>query len=365
MKKSLALATAALIPAAGLVLGLTPAHAATLSVTSPSCGAIKASENVRLDTGRDIPAGTTTGFPGGVYYAASQSTTQIVPVTVSPCSATAAKRTADGDFTNDGRADVMAITTGGDLMAYPMSSYGTLLPGKQVGRGFGAMIFMQRVTNGNGSALITVRNDGSVYRYTVNPGGTLGAAVKLSGINLTGYTNIAIVSGNNRVGGNGTSMPFGTKMVVAAKNGTLYGWSLYNNDTAASPVFNPTFPAPTSNMVGTGWGSVARTLTARDLDGNGHADIITIRNDGTQWKQYVATGFSTGAASILSAPVKSGSGWSAMTLIASPGSTDGDQRSDVIARRSDGNLYSYLSTGQTLGTAKQIGSKWNGIRLIG
>lgn len=113
-------------------------------------------------------------------------------------------------------------------------------------------------------------------------------------------------------------------------------------------------------VVGTGWGTMNTIFYAGDFSGDGKGDIIARRTNGTLWL-YPTTG-----ASKWIAPRQIGTGWQGMTAILSPGDFDGNGTPDVLARTSDGTLYLYRGNGKAgWGARSTVGSGWSAMNQIG
>lgn len=96
-----------------------------------------------------------------------------------------------------------------------------------------------------------------------------------------------------------------------------------------------------------------------DFNGDGKSDVLARDTNGVLWLYP-----GNGSGGWL--PAKQvGSGWNVMTAIESVGDFDGDGKADVIARNTNGVLWLYPGNG-TGGwlTAKQIGSGWNVMTVI-
>ncbi|MEL4505365.1 FG-GAP-like repeat-containing protein [Luteococcus sp. H138] len=95
-----------------------------------------------------------------------------------------------------------------------------------------------------------------------------------------------------------------------------------------------------------------------DLTGDRKADAVAINGPSL----YLLRGLGSGR---LATPARIGrNGWDRMTWIGVPGDVTGDGRSDLVARRTDGTLWLYPSTGSGLGDGRQIGKNWNGVSLL-
>lgn len=111
--------------------------------------------------------------------------------------------------------------------------------------------------------------------------------------------------------------------------------------------------AGSARTIGSGWGSMTAVVYAGDFNGDTRGDIIARKKDGTLWL-YPSTG--TGR---FFTSKKIGTGWGSMTAIFSPGDIDGSGKPDVLARRSDGTLVLYRGNGAGgWGSVSVIGSGW-------
>lgn len=346
------------------VLVPAPAQAAgVVSVTSPSCGTLRLANGtsqdveVQLDSGdqASLSAGQTvqvTRQRGGDYtwMALGSASGRYVArgwTSVTACPGTAS-RPVDGDQDGDHRADILGVRAGsGELYSYRMTAAG-LASGTRVGSGWNSMVHLQQVSEidgaGTGSYLLAVRSDGTVYQYPSLGAGRFGAAKQVAS-GLAGYTNFAVLPLNN------LALP-GTHMLLASKGDVLYGFAVTQGSVdTANPV-----------ELAAGWSQVTRTIATRDVDGDHFADLVTISRDGRMDLRRFTT--DADADEWLTAPVQVGHGWGRMGIIMSPGSVDGDRLSDLVARRDDGNLYTYLDRGGRWSAATRIGQNWLGIRLL-
>ncbi|WP_461474714.1 FG-GAP-like repeat-containing protein [Microbacterium sp. HJ5] len=113
-------------------------------------------------------------------------------------------------------------------------------------------------------------------------------------------------------------------------------------------------------QIGTGWGTMTALFYAGDFNGDTRGDLIARRADGTLWL-YPTTGTrSWGAAKQI------GTGWGGMTAIISAGDFDGSGKPDVLARRSDGTMTLYRGNGKGgWGTVTNVGTGWGGFSALG
>ncbi|ANB05974.1 N-acetylmuramoyl-L-alanine amidase [Streptomyces ambofaciens] len=119
-----------------------------------------------------------------------------------------------------------------------------------------------------------------------------------------------------------------------------------------------TEPFRKRTRVGGGW-SVYDTLTgARDLTGDGRADLVARDRSGVLWL-YRGTGNAT-------APFESrsriGGGWSVYNTLTDTGDLTGDGRADLVARDKSGVLWLYRGTGNATApfeSRSRIGGGWS------
>lgn len=344
------------------------AQAASTVVSSPSCGTVRVTNTSTVSETRytmadnaeffsSLPKGqsqTFTNVPAGSYMWESRvlSTGQAEHgvVKVARCNSTWPTRPADGDQDGDGRADVLGIHgSTGDLYYYRMTSTG-LADGVKAGRGWSSMVFMRQVNDldngsyGVGNYLIAVHKDGTVWSYLNRGYGRFADGRKI-GSGFAGWSNFTILPANNE-------LMYGGHLLLASDGQTLHAFPL----TATEVDSGMSMP------VHEGWGSMRKTLAVRDMDGNHVAEVLSIDGVGDMHSWQVDMGDFTGDA--LTAPVRVGVRWGAMGIVASPGSVDGDELNDLIARNTNGNLYKYVNRGGRWTEGIQIGRNWNGIRLL-
>ncbi|MFC0007277.1 LamG-like jellyroll fold domain-containing protein [Micromonospora siamensis] len=142
--------------------------------------------------------------------------------------------------------------------------------------------------------------------------------------------------------------------IVATKpDGTLW---LYTNAGAT----NQTKPYGYGRQVGAGWDQLPKT-TAGDINGDGYADIISMRTDGTL--VYYPNRWTTNSdAPFYGSGVSIGTSWTVFNRIMA-GDVNGDGYVDMIATKSDGSLYYYPnnyvnSPSWPFGNPVLIGSGW-------
>ncbi|MEL4357751.1 MULTISPECIES: hypothetical protein [unclassified Luteococcus] len=257
----------------------------------------------------------------------------------------APRPSAPGDHTGDGRADVFGIQAGtGDLYFYRSTASG-LARGVRVGTGWQRMLTLEQTSNGAGNRLLAMRDDASLWEYSVQRDGRLGSARQVSPARQQLPRSVTALGPFSAHGLGGP--------VLLTSNGTAWRWETWRSEGVAVDAA----PARAGSW-NTSVPASAKPVSVDNLDGDAYADLLAIKADGTLWAEKLLP---PGQKSTLR---QLGHGWQAMQLVTSPGSLNGDQLSDLVARRSDGNLYQYLNRGGSWATGVQIGRNWNRIRLL-
>jgi hypothetical protein len=105
--------------------------------------------------------------------------------------------------------------------------------------------------------------------------------------------------------------------------------------------------------IGSGWASFVKLLSPGDFTGDGKADLLAVRSNGD-----LVLYRGNGLGGFTGSGVKIGSGWASFDRLFSPGDFTGDRRSDLLAVRSNGDLYLYRGNGLGgfTGSGVKIGS---------
>lgn len=279
--------------------------------------------------------------------------------------------TGAGDLNGDGFSDLIARTPGGNLYYFPgngttgRSGAGSsgLTAGGQIGAGwdgYDAIIGPGDVT-GDGKPDILAR-------------GSSGNLVLYQGTGLTGQLSPGLQPAVNTGGGwntyasmsaagdlNGDGIP---DLVARRSDGTLWFASGNSSGKFTSPI-----------AVSQGWSVFTALVTGYDFNGDGKPDIVAEDSAGTL--SFFAGAGDTGSGGQWSSGLKSGvrisTGWAGFTAIFSPGDLNGDGHPDILARDSSGTLWFFAGTGTTgvggqwssgLRSGVPISTGWNGFDSI-
>ncbi|WP_461173400.1 Ig-like domain-containing protein [Arthrobacter sp. Z1-9] len=107
------------------------------------------------------------------------------------------------------------------------------------------------------------------------------------------------------------------------------------------------------------WTFITAAPAARDFTGDGKSDLVARDTNGTLWT-YTGTG--TG---LYDRRIEVGPGWNVMTAISAAGDLTGDGKADLTARDSNGILWTYTGTGTGLYDRRiEVGPGWNVMTAI-
>ncbi|VXC10157.1 conserved exported hypothetical protein [Arthrobacter sp. 9V] len=249
------------------------------------------------------------------------------------------------DFNGDGKADVLASDTAGNLYLYPGDGTGGLLERQLALAAPAWSTVNETITPGDfnkdGKPDLLARAGDVLWFYPGDGGGSFGARVQVS----TGWSTMSQVFSPGDFSGDGIP-----DIIARRSTGDL---RLYEG--------NGTGGQRTPTTIGTGWNVMNAILSTGDFNGDGKADVLARRTDtgalwlypgdGTrgwlQWKQI-------------------STGWDNRTSIAGPRDLNGDGSNDVIGRIGD-TLWLYPGTGSgAFGTAPPIslGTGWQALKII-
>ncbi|MFD4370742.1 FG-GAP-like repeat-containing protein [Streptomyces sp. NPDC058486] len=249
------------------------------------------------------------------------------------------------DFSGDGKADVLARTSTGELYLYKGSGTGGFQSGRtKIGNGWNAFntLLTPGDFSGDRKADLLARNAaGALYLYRGNGAGGFQAGVKI-GTGWGGFT--AVVTPGDFTGD-------GKPDVLARTSaGELY---LYKGSGTGGFQSGRT-------KVGTGWNGFTAVVGAGDLSGDGKPDLLARTTTG---ELYLYKGSGTGG--FQSGRTKVGTGWNGFTTLLAPGDYNGDRKADLLARNAAGDLYLYKGTGTGgFQAGVKIGSGWKAFTAI-
>ncbi|QKW53052.1 FG-GAP repeat domain-containing protein [Streptomyces buecherae] len=245
-----------------------------------------------------------------------------------------------GDFTGDGRSDVVArAKVNGTLFVYPGNGAGALEARRSMGTGWDSLDELTGGDfNGDGNTDIAARakSDGTLFIYPGNGAGSFNSPIMAG----TGWNHVEELTGGDFNSDGKADIAARTKA-----DGTLF---IYPGNGAG------TFDTPI--MAGTGWNHLEE-LTGGDFNSDGKSDIAArAKADGTLFI-YPGNGAST-----FNSPVSAGSGWNIMRDIFSA-DLNGDGNTDITGvqapQGTSGNMYLYPGTGQnTFATRYTLGTGW-------
>ena len=303
---------------------------------------------------------------------------------------------AAGDRNQDGRNDILATNTNGDLIYYPGDGRGWVTAGRVIGRGWNNFSSITNAGDLNGDKvpdlLATRKSDGVQFMFAGASAGSIYAGVKWA----SGWGTFSPVVGGSDL--DGDKYPD-----VYARSGG--GMSTYSSDASGRMVRYIQW--------GAGWGGYTQLSTGADWNGDGVADLLAVNpavRGGTLFL-YAGTGrrdFQTRpaafptvaganllrlvgdvngdgyvdavarvrtndtlalllgqAGSKFAAPVKIGAGWNIFTLLEPAGDYDYDGVPDLLARDRYGNLFIYpFRRDLTFKTRMTIGAGFQGMLSV-
>jgi stage II sporulation protein D len=244
-----------------------------------------------------------------------------------------------GDFTGDGKSDIIGVTGGGDMNLYPGNGAGGFpVGGTKIGAGWGfAKVFSPGDFTGDGKAdIIGVTAGGDMYLYRGNgAGGFAGVGTRIGG----GWGFGKIFSPGDFTGDGKADI------LAVTVSGDMY---LYRGNGLGGF-------AGVGTRIGGGWG-FGKIFSPGDFTGDGKADIvaITIGGDMYLYAGNGAGGFAAGTGNRI------GAGWG-FAKVFSAGDFTGDGKADIMAITVGGDLYLYPGNGAggfAAGAGTRIGGGW-------
>jgi hypothetical protein len=251
-----------------------------------------------------------------------------------------------GDRNADGRNDILAVKTNGDLIYYAGNGAGSVYPGRLIGRGWNIFSSVTSAGDLNGDRipdlLATRKSDGVQVMYVGAPDGSVRPGVTWG----TGWGPFSPVVGGSDL--DGDQYPD----LYARLGG---GMSTYSSDASGRSVRYTRW--------GSGWGGFTQISTGADWNGDGVADLSAVNpasNSGTLIL-YAGIGerdFRTRVAAVPAVP-----GGDLARLV---GDVDGDGYTDAVARVRTNNSLVLLrgTSGGGFAAPVAIGAAWNAFALV-
>ncbi|MEV3938497.1 VCBS repeat-containing protein [Glycomyces sp. NPDC049804] len=196
---------------------------------------------------------------------------------------------------------------------------------------------------GDGKADLLVRNGAGDLH--VHPGNGTGAFASPSVKIGSGWNAFSVITGGSDYNGDGK-----TDIVAReTSTGSLWLYPGKGDGTLGARV-----------LIGNGWNAMREIEVTGDLDHDGHADMLAIRNSDACLYFYGGKGNGT-----FKPMAKIGCGWGAMDAVTGVGDFNRDGHADWMSRRkSDGALFFYPGNGAGNHTAsKMIGTGWNAMTI--
>jgi len=230
------------------------------------------------------------------------------------------------DVTDDGRADLLAVTSGGSLVVAKGNGSSGFGSPMTAGGGWGSLTMVRAVGPfgpDNRGDVVGRRADGGMWLY---PGSSTGAFTASPSSLGRGWNAIDEVAAPGDWDGDGHLDLLGRE----AATGRLW---LYTG-TGDGRISNRT-------LVGTGWGGMRQVLSSGDFTGDGKPDVLALSSGNVL---YVYPGNGSGgwlARRVVTA------GFGSFNSLIGPGDITGDGKPDLLARRtSDGAMILYAGDGQ-------------------
>lgn len=245
------------------------------------------------------------------------------------------------DWTGDGATDLLARRgADGTLWLYAGDGRGGVAAPTQVGFGWGPMSLIQLIGNFSDGrpALVARDSSGVLYSYPGDGRGAFGARVAIG----PGWSGINLVAGVGDMDDDGRN-----DLVGRSANGDLWLYAGTGTGTFAN-----------ASRIGTGWGSFTTILSA-GRGGSGQ-DLYAVNPAGALLRYVYRSG------GLFDRRLPSGVAGSDVAEVVTPGDWNGDGRADLIARRSNGDLWLHPGdgSGNFAAAGARIGNGWGSFAQV-
>lgn len=248
-----------------------------------------------------------------------------------------------GDWTGDGRVDLLGTTVDGDLWLYPGRGNGSVQSGIRTGSGWQIYNWVGSpgdVTADRRSDLVARDSAGALWLYAGLGNATFSSRRQVG----SGWGAMTALATPTDMDLDGFA-----ELLARRSDGTLHLYS-----------FNSTGGLKYRRQVGSGWNGMSWIIGMGDLNGDRRGDTVGVnRNNGCLYAYTTTTAVTLGRATQV------GCGWNGMTYLTSPGDLNGDRLGDLLARATDGSLWFYQGrAGGGVRSGVKVGTGWQGMAAI-
>jgi hypothetical protein len=239
------------------------------------------------------------------------------------------------DFNGDGKGDLLARKPDGSLWFYPGNGAGAYGTPKRIGDygwdAFNSILGVGDFTGDGKSDLVARKPDGTLWLYRGT--GRIDASSNGYGapqkIGDYGWEVFDIITGVGDLNNDGKN-----DIVARKPDGSLW---LYRGTAKVDATSSGYLSA--IKIGDYGWDAFDQLLGSGDFNADGKNDLLARKPDGTVWF-YAGDG--TGRPGVAR---RIATGWNIFDTLISGSNLNSDAFPDVIARKPDGTLWAYLGTG--------------------
>ncbi|MFD1212700.1 FG-GAP-like repeat-containing protein [Arthrobacter sp. GCM10027362] len=236
-----------------------------------------------------------------------------------------------GDFNGDGKADLIGRKSNGELWLMPGNGKGGY--GKTVRLGTGKsynLVIGVGDYNGDGrNDLVARHQDGSLWFFAGTgkvASGSVGYKKRVK-IGTSGWNQFTSILGAGDVNRDGRN-----DLIAVGSDGKAWLYTGPGTGRGHGP----------RTQIASGWQGYSHLTAAGDFTGDGAADLLARKPDGTLWllagRKSYSSGWFAGERKI------GASGWNAFTRILGPGDLTSDKKVDLLAIKATGSGWLYRGT---------------------